>query len=1103
MKSLVYILALCVGVARWLPAQSTWTGPVGGQWGNASNWSPNGIPNGVNGVVNWTNNVQPYLTLGGPFTNGTVNFLSGSGSVAFGDDTVNDLLTAQTSAGVPTFYVTNGGNVYCYVQLSGSQGFAKTGPGTLTFRYNSMTQPYLGSVQILGGSLGIQADYSLGNPTNNVIITNGASLIEASSANGGVFWLSSARTITLAGGQAQIAVNNAGYTLVVPGVINENSNGSGFLWNSAGELILSNANTFTGSLTMTSGTLDLANSNALQSGTLTANGGTLLFDKAVTGDAFTLGGLAGTAGILLQNNATTPAPITLTVGSNNASATYVGNLTGTGALLKTGSGTLTLGGTNNYTGATTINAGRLVTTTASLGGGPVLVADGATNQVAFTAPGRTLTNSSLTLGTSSGATLEFNNLVLANPTVPMLLATNLVLKGTVTVNIDGPAFAYYPGTIPLLAYAAKSGGGTWSLGLVPAGMVATLNDTGSQLQLVVTAVNNPVVAETVSVSPGNPGSVINPAFCGLSYEKAGLTGGLFTSNNVSLLAMFSQISPAVLRIGGNSVDTTCWGGVSNLPAITPSQVDAFAGFVKALPSSWHVIYGINMVVNSPTNCVAEAAYAAHALGSRLLGFEIGNEPDLYHDWVSPTYGYAQFLPQWQALAAGITNTVPGWAVTNGGNGWVLTGPASSYNTKGYTMPFATNAAGEISLITQHYYRGSGTNVNSTMALLLTPDPNLPGTVTNIAGTATANHLPLGFRMDESGSFSGGGNTNSSQYGSALWTLDVMFTEAVYGCQGVNFHGGGDGTASYTPIADNGTAVVQARPEFYGLKLFSLASQGSALPASLSPNPSVNFSAYAVRQTNGALSAVCLDKETNTGVQVTINLGANVAAAEALVLTGPALNSTSGYTLGGAPINPDGSWTGGFAPAIAAPNGVVTFTVLPMTAVWLKPLLPPLLSKLPNQTLVAGAALSVTNAAGDPNVPALALGFTLLVAPAGASINPANGLIQWRPLISQGGSSNLFTVMVSNTAGLASTQSFAVTVLSPQKPLLGGVAITSGNFQLTINGSYGPDYSVQGATNVPAAAWQILFTTNAPAVPFTWTDTNVTRPQYYYRILLGP
>jgi hypothetical protein len=235
--------------------------------------------------------------------------------------------------------------------------------------------------------------------------------------------------------------------------------------------------------------------------------------------------------------------------------------------------------------------------------------------------------------------------------------------------------------------------------------------------------------------------------------------------------MFSQIAPAVLRIGGNSVDTTCWGGVSNTTPITAAQVTAFAGFVKALPANWHVIYGINMSVNSPTNCAAEAAYAANALGSSLLGFEIGNEPDLYHNnGIRPAnFTYPQYLSQWQALAAAVTNAVPGWAITNGGNGWTLTGPAAAGNTEGYTAPFAGNEAGVASMVTQHYYRANGQSPSSTMALLLQPDTSLPGAVSNIVAAATAARLPLGFRMAECGSFYNGGaviNANGSWAGGA-------------------------------------------------------------------------------------------------------------------------------------------------------------------------------------------------------------------------------------------------------------------------------------------------------------------------------------------------
>lgn len=447
-----------------------------------------------------------------------------------------------------------------------------------------------------------------------------------------------------------------------------------------------------------------------------------------------------------------------------------------------------------------------------------------------------------------------------------------------------------------------------------------------------------VIPATVSFSLTNPGLVLNPAFCGLSYDKSELTGSLFITNDVSMIQMFSQIAPAVLRVGADSVDTTCWGGVSNTTPITPSEVDGFATFIKALPANWRVIYGINMSVNNPTNCAAEAAYAANALGSRLLGFEIGNEPDEYanNGIRASTYTYAQFLSQWQALAAAITNTVPGWAITNGGNGWTLTGPVSAFNTAGFTVPFAGNEAGVISMVTQHYYRGNGESPDATMALLLQPDTSLPGTVNTIATAATAAGLPLGYRTDECNSYYGGGSANvSDAYGTALWTLDFMFTSAINGCQGVNFHGGGN-TAIYTPIFDNGTNVIEARPVFYGLKMFSLLPRGNVLPAIVSLESNINFTAYGVREDSGATCAVLDNKETNDAVQVSINLGSIVTAAQMIELTGTNLSGTNGYTIGGATINPDGSWAGGVQSVLSATNGQLTITVPPMTAVLLTP-----------------------------------------------------------------------------------------------------------------------------------------------------------------------
>ncbi len=442
------------------------------------------------------------------------------------------------------------------------------------------------------------------------------------------------------------------------------------------------------------------------------------------------------------------------------------------------------------------------------------------------------------------------------------------------------------------------------------------------------------VTATVSFSPTNTGLPLNPAFGGLSYEKIELTNSYLISNNVALVKLFSMIGPAVLRIGGGTVDQTCWGGISNTIPITPSQVDIFAAFVKALPTNWTVIYGINLESNTPANAAAEAVYAANALGPRLLGYEIGNEPEFGFT------NYSAFLARWRPLAAAITNAVPGWAATNGGNGWIFAdADAGQGQLSAYTDPFARDESGVVSLLTQHYYRAAGGSTNDTMQLLLQPDTTiLLPLVTNIVGAAKGN-CSLGARITECASYSAGGVAGvSDAYGAALWSLDFMFTTALNGGQGINFHGGGK--SPYSPLTDNKTNVVTVGPEFYGLKMLSMIPPGNVVPAGITLSSNINFTAYGVRQMGGAISAVLDNKETSNAVMVSINLGTNVAVAQLISLTGPSLNSTSGFALGGATINIDGSWSGGVQQVLTATNGQLTVTVPPISAILLTPILAP-------------------------------------------------------------------------------------------------------------------------------------------------------------------
>ena len=124
-----------------------------------------------------------------------------------------------------------------------------------------------------------------------------------------------------------------------------------------GTLTLTGSNTYTGLTTIYGpGTLALGNPLALQDSTLdTSTGGTLSFGSLT---AATLGGLQGSNSLILQNASS--APVALSVGNNNASTTFGGNLTGGGSLIKTGTGTLTLNSSSStYTGITALDGGTL------------------------------------------------------------------------------------------------------------------------------------------------------------------------------------------------------------------------------------------------------------------------------------------------------------------------------------------------------------------------------------------------------------------------------------------------------------------------------------------------------------------------------------------------------------------------------------------------------------------------------------------------------------------------------------------------------------------------------------------------------------------------
>lgn len=88
--------------------------------------------------------------------------------------------------------------------------------------------------------------------------------------------------------------------------------------------------------------------------------------------------------------------------------------------------------------------------------------------------------------------------------------------------------------------------------------------------------------------------------------------------------------------------------------------------------------------------------------------------------------------------------------------------------------------------------------------------------------------------------------------------------------------------------------------------------------------------------------------------------------------------------------------------------------------------PPILASIPNQTVDEGSLLTFTASATDADLPASSLTYSLLNAPAGASIGSTSGVFTWTPSPAQGPATYNFIVRVSD-GSLVHEQPLTITV----------------------------------------------------------------------------
>jgi hypothetical protein len=415
--------------------------------------------------------------------------------------------------------------------------------------------------------------------------------------------------------------------------------------------------------------------------------------------------------------------------------------------------------------------------------------------------------------------------------------------------------------------------------------------------------SGPVVQGGLSVTRTVIGT-IPPRFVGLSYEKLAMSYGYFHASNHNLIALFRRLGAGVLRIGGGAVDRLLWTSSSTgtHAQISSTNVKDLAGFLQA--TGWLCLYAINLATSTPALAAEESSVAVSALGSNLLGIEIGNEPDEYGvmgNYFAGNWTFQDFLIRWDLFRSAILRATPLIPIT---------GPATGggNHISNWTLPFGQAITpSELTLLTQHYYRASGASTTSTGPFLVSPDSQLTTDLTALS--AGAQQLGIPYRISECNSFSNGGAAGvSNSYASSLWVIDFLFNVALGGATGVNMHGGGN-SPGYTPIADDSGAVIEARPEYYGLLLFTLAGSGTLLETQLSAGD-VDVTAYALKTPSGGLNLMLVNKDALRNLTLTIQANQHIETATAQTMTGPSLSALSGITIQGATISKDGS----FAPA---------------------------------------------------------------------------------------------------------------------------------------------------------------------------------------------
>ncbi|MBV9839664.1 MAG: hypothetical protein JO156_16225, partial [Solirubrobacterales bacterium] len=437
----------------------------------------------------------------------------------------------------------------------------------------------------------------------------------------------------------------------------------------------------------------------------------------------------------------------------------------------------------------------------------------------------------------------------------------------------------------------------------------------------------PAAAE-VTVAPEGGGLAVPPSFAGLSTEYWALPHyARYASTFERALSLLTVPGggPLVLRIGGDSADHTYWSPRRKPPRgafeLTPALLSQTSTLARQL--GLRLILDLNLVADAPAMVGqwARAALADLPSGS-IAGFEIGNEPDLYHprlrnrllsvsrarlgtSVLSGNYGLTGYIRDFHSYARTLYQLAPSVP---------LAGPALA-NPQQHVNWLSNLIAGQpqgLGMVSAHRYPLSpcvqGTPLFPTIARLLSEKSSAGLADTVRQAVHVAHGVGLPFRLTELNSVTCGGLAGvSDRFATALWAPDALFELLRAGVDGVNVH---VRTNAINAAFTVGAGGFRARPLLYGLILFArtLGPDAQLVPDQLSASPALHLKAWAVRVNSDTLHVLLINKGQRF-VTVTLRLPATGLASLARLLAPSPSATAQSVTLGGQQLSAAVTWTG--------------------------------------------------------------------------------------------------------------------------------------------------------------------------------------------------